>query len=240
MKLYGKNPVFERLRANPESVKHIYIQEGFEESGYVYKKAKLRGISVVVVPKSKIMKLTRNTNAQGIIADVDDFSYVEFNELLSHVLEKKQCVLFIDGLNDPQNLGAIIRTAGSLGGFAIVLSTHDCVGVTEAVLRVASGADNYVPVARVANLVNALRKAKEAGFTIAGTVVENGQSIEDTILPYPLGLVIGSERKGIREITRKQLDLELTIPMRIHTLSLNVAQATTIFCYEIKRQKNKK
>ena len=237
MKLFGKNPVLERLRANPQTIHRIFIQPGLPEAGYIYKKAKQHGIPVIVVHNAKLAKINRTRNTQGVLVDVDDFTYVPYDELLETAKEKKRTIVFLDNLNDPQNLGAIIRSLGCLGGFAVVLPTHDSVGVTEAVLRVASGGDNYIPVARVANLNNAIKAAKEEGYTIAGAVVEGGQTLFETPLPYPLGLVIGSEQKGIRDVIRKYLDLELTIPMPINTLSFNVAHATTILCYEIAKQK---
>ena len=112
--------------------------------------------------------------------------------------------------------------------------------MTESVLRVASGGDNYVPVAKVANLANAIRSAKESGFTIVGAVVKGGSSLRDVVFSFPLGLVVGSEQKGIRDVIRNQLDQEVTIPMSQDTLSFNVAHTTSILCYEIFRQKNKK
>ena len=143
----------------------------------------------------------------------------------------------MDGLTDPQNLGNIIRTVACLGGFSIVLPTHDSVEVTETVLRVSAGGDNYVKVAQVSNLNQAILKAKENDFWIAGTVVEEGQSIYEMEWPFPLGLVIGSEPKGIRETIRKNLDMTVTIPMAYERLSLNVATATALCCYEIIRQR---
>ncbi len=237
MHLYGKNSVIERLRHNPSSIKKIQIEFGFAQAADIYKKAKKWGIPVIPVPKSKIDKLGRNLNTQGIIVDIEDFQYTDYPNLLEQAYQKKHSLLFLDNLNDPHNLGGIIRSLACLGNFAVVLPTHDSVSVTESVLRVASGGDNYVPVARVSNLNNAIRSAKEMGFTIAGGVIQGGQSIIDTPLPFPLGLVIGSEQKGIRDVVRKNLDLELTIPMQHDTLSLNATHAVTIFCYEITKQK---
>ena len=236
MRLYGKNPIIERLRSKPASIKKIYLQEGFNDAGYIYKKAKQSGIPVILSHKSKLLKLARNTNTQGILADVDDFIYVPYDELLETASQKKRTLVFLDSLNDPQNLGAILRSLACLGHFSVVLPSHESVEITETVLRVASGGENHVPVAKVPNLVNAIKSAKEAGFSIAGTVVSGGQPLEETKLPFPLGLVIGSEQKGIRDVIRKHLDLELSITMYLDRLSFNVAQAATIFCYEIKKQ----
>ncbi len=237
MKLTGKNPVIERLRSNPATIRKIYLQEGFQDAAYIYKKAKQRGIPVFVTLPSRLLKMARNTNTQGILAEVEDFSYMPYEELLDMAFEKKKSPLFLDGLNDPQNLGVILRSLACLGKFCVVIPRHESVEVTEAVLRVASGADNYVPLAKVGNLATAIQLAKEKGFSIAGAVVKDGISLMETHFPFPMGLVVGSEQKGIRDVVRRHLDLEVTIPMNIDTLSFNVAQATTIICYEIARQK---
>lgn len=237
MKLFGKNSVIERLRADPKSVRKIFVQHGFQGTLFIHKKARPWGIPVLPVPQSKLMKIGRDKNTQGVMADVEDFAYIPYDELLDTAVHKKRCPLFLDGLTDPQNLGAIIRSLACFGKFSIVLPTHDSVSITEAVLRVASGGENYVPVARVPNLGNAIKKAKDEGFQIAGAVVQGGQALGEVNLPYPLGLVIGSEQKGIRDIVRKQLDLELSIPMASDTLSFNAAHAVSVLCYEITRQK---
>ena len=121
--------------------------------------------------------------------------------------------------------------------FDIVLPTTESVSVTESVLRVACGGENYVRVARVANLGNAIDRAKKMGFWIIGTVVEGARSLCESPLRFPLGLVMGSEEKGVRDVIRKRLDLEVMIPMKNLRMSLNVAHATSMVCYEIIRQK---
>ena len=238
MKLYGKNPVLERIKTNPKSIKRIFIEQGHPEAGYIHLKGKQWGISVLVVPYTKIKKLAQNLNTQGIVAEVEDFPYMNFDDLLQSALDKRWTILFLDNLTDPQNLGGIMRTCGSLGNFAIVLPTTESVGVTESVLRVACGGDNYVAVARVANLGNAIEKAKNQGFWIMGTAVKEAKSIFEVSMKFPLGLVLGSEDKGVREIIRKKLDQEVVIPMKAARMSLNVAHAASILCYEIVRQRS--
>jgi len=237
MRLFGKNSVVERLRSNPKSIRKIYVQHGFRGTLYIHKKARPWGIPVLPVPQTKMMKIGRDKNTQGVMADVEDFEYTPYEELLETALGKKRCLIFLDGLNDPQNLGAIIRSLACLGKFSLVLPSHDSVSVTEAVLRVASGGEGYVPIAKVGNLGNAIKKAQNEGFQIAGAVVQGGQCLGETELPHPLGLVIGSEQNGIREVILKRLDIELSIPMVGDTLSFNAAHAATVLCYEITRQK---
>jgi len=239
MKLFGRNPVIERLRSNPSSINKVFIQEGLKDTSFIRSRARKHNIPVYIVPRTKMIKFARGANKQGIFVDVAEFAYVDYDELIATALDKKRTPVFLDGLNDPQNLGAIIRSLACLGKFSIVLPTHDSVNVTQAVLRVACGGENYIPVSKVANLNKSIRKAKQAGFTIAGAVVRDGVSLEEADFPFPIGLVVGSEQKGIRDVIRKQLDLELTIPMARDTLSFNVAVATTVMCYELAKKKKR-
>jgi 23S rRNA (guanosine2251-2'-O)-methyltransferase len=239
MKLYGINPVVERLRANPQSIRKIHIQEGFSEAGYIYQKAKKWGIPVICLNRAKMIKIGRDWNTQGIIVEVDDFAYTPYDDLLDLAKAKRLTLVFLDGLNDPQNFGGILRSLGCFGSFAVVIPTHDSVSVTDSVLRVASGGENYVPIAKVSNISQAIIKAKDIDFTIAGTLAQGGQPLEETQFNFPLGLVVGSEQKGIRDVVRKHLDIAITIPMALDRMSFNVAHATSIVCYEIIKQKKK-
>lgn len=233
MKLYGKNPVLERLKTSPRSIHKIYLQEGHPEAGYISQKARQFAVPVVSVPATKLHKLSRSLNTQGIVADVDEFGYIPFVDLLSAEDSKKKVLIFIDELTDPQNLGAILRSTACLGEFALILPKHHTVEITEAVLRVACGGENYIPVAKVKNLSLALDQAKEAGYWIVGAVVKGGQDIGTAKLSFPLALVIGSEDRGIRDIVQKQLDLAVSIPMAHPRMAMNAAHAATVFAYEI-------
>lgn len=237
MKLYGKNSVLERLKSDPHSIKKIYIQNDHDDIGYIRKKAKKWGIPLHVAPHSKIQKLARSMNAQGVLAEIGDFPYMSYDELLESAKKKKDSLVFLDGLNDPQNLGGIIRSLACLGSFSIVLPSHKSVSITEAVLRVACGGDNYVRIAKVSNLRQAITLAKDAGFWIVDTAVTGGEDPRKMQLPFPIAIVLGSEQKGIRDVIRKQVDVTLTLPMAQPRLSLNVAHAATLFCYEIMRQR---
>ena len=238
MKLYGKNPVLERLKSNPKSIKKILIAQDHSELSYIRLKAKKWNIPLFAIPKDRMYKLGKDLHAQGLLVEVEDFSYMPYEEMLDRAFTQNQSLIFFDQLTDPQNLGGIIRSLACLGGFGIILPKHSSVEVTEAVLRVACGGDNYVTVSKVANLANALALAKKKGFWIAGTVVNEGQDLTQTQLSFPLALVVGSEQKGIRDIIKRHLDVELTIPTAVPRLSLNAAHATTILAYEITRQKN--
>ncbi len=237
MKLYGNNPVIERLKANPKSIRRIMIDENHADISYIRKKCSQWGINISTVPHSKIQRMAQNMNTQGLLAEIDDFVYLPLEELLQNALDKKRTPVFLDNLNDPQNLGGIIRSCGALGYFDIVLPMTESVGVTESVLRVACGGENYLSVAKVSNLGNAIEKAKKMGFWIIGTVVQEAQSLSEAALQFPLGLVMGSEDKGVRDIILKKLDMQVMVPMKNQRMSLNVAHATSMVCYEIIRQK---
>jgi len=239
MRIYGKNCVLERLRVNPQSIKKIYIETGTSHTSVVNKKANSAKIAVYNIAPSKMIKIARNKNTQGVLADTFDFEYVPYEELIKNALKNKRTPVFLDGLTDPQNFGAIIRSLGCLGKFCLILPSHDSVSVTETVLRVASGGDNHVPLAKVSNLRKAIKTAQDLGFWIMGAIVDAKENIAEIKLNWPVGVVIGSEQKGIRDIIRKQLDQEIAIAMPVSTMSFNVGHATSIICYEITKQKRK-
>ena len=240
MKIYGKNPVIERIKADPKSVKRVYVEIGHPDHSYISSKMKKYGVPVMGVPASKMLKLGRSLNTQGLLIEVEDFTYADYDDLVDEAYAQGITLLFIDGVTDPQNMGASIRTAACLGGLALDIPTHGTVEINDTVTRVACGGENHLKVSKVNNLNNAIEKAKAKGFWIAGSVVKDGDDLTRTKLPLPLGLVIGSEGKGIREVTLKHIDVKLSIPMARERLSLNVAHATALFCYEIKKQKEQK
>ena len=233
MKLYGRNCIVERLKKNPKSIKNIFIETGVDIDELLIASVKNNHIPVESITKNDFHRKSQGIPSQGIIAEVEEFKYV----YLEDILRKKDILLFLDNLNDPQNLGSILRTAACFGGFAVVLPKHDSVEVTEAVLRVAQGGENYVPIAKVTNLAIAIEKAKKAEYWIAGTVTSGGENAASVKLNFPLGIVIGSEGKGIRQGLISHLDFKLTLPMAGADLSFNASVAAALFCYESVRQR---
>lgn len=239
MRLYGRNPVLERIRANPGSIKELYLQQKTDLSEIV-KEAQRQGLTFDSVDKARFSKLCGDMNAQGVLAEVEDYRYTPFSGLLKEA-QKTGCVpVFLDRVTDPQNLGSIIRNLACLGGFSLVLPEHGSCHVNETVLRVACGGENYLPISKVVNTVRGVAMAIEKGFWIAGAVAEGGEDILKCDLNFPLAVVIGSEGKGIRPGLRKQLDAALSLPMYGARLSYNVAVAASLFCYEINRRKRVK
>jgi len=236
LKIYGKNCIAERLKKNPSSIKEIFLEDGFELPGLTGA-CKACHIPVRQLSGKEFEKRSKGIRSQGVIAEIGEFKYCDFDEFLREPKASQPTILFLDNLNDPQNLGGILRTAACLGGFVVVLPKHDSVEVTEAVLRVACGGENYVPVMKVTNLSYAIGQAKEHGYWIGGAVVEGKEDLRKAKLNFPLGLVIGSEGKGIRQGLIKHLDFKLTLAMSEAHLSFNAAIAAAIFCYEISRQR---
>jgi 23S rRNA (guanosine2251-2'-O)-methyltransferase len=234
MVLYGRNSVWERLKAGPNSIRKIYLEDGFSVPE-IEKLIKANNIPVERLSAKDLSRVKPTKDLQGITARVDKFQYASLEDLLN----KQLVPIFLDRVNDPHNLGAIIRSAACFGGFGVVIPKFQACEVTEAVLHVASGGENYVPVAMVANISNAIIAAKKSGYWIMGAMVSgDAADIHKVSLLFPLGIVFGSEGEGIRYGIEKQLDLKARIPMKGEQLSFNVAIACAIFCHEISKHKH--
>ena len=234
MKLFGKNPVLERLKANPGSIKELHLRQKTDLSEIVIA-AKKAGIAFVSVSPESFSKLEDNANTQGVVAIVDEYKHIPFQDMLSKALSEDLVPVFVDGVTDPQNLGSIIRNLACLGGFTLVIPEHNSACVNETVLRVASGGENHILISQVANTVKGITDAKKKGFYVVGAITENSRNLMDAKLSSPMAVVVGSEGKGIRPGILKELDAGLSLPMEGAKLSYNVAVATALFCYEINR-----
>ena len=228
----------ERLKTNPKSIKKMFLQENFK-APYISDIIKATNIPLKRVSEKELRKIKHADRLQGIVAEVENFKYTSFDELLQNPPDKNLSFIFVDSINDPHNLGSIIRTAACFGGFSVVIPKYSSCEVNDTVVHVASGGENFVPVSMVNNMSTALIKTKKAGYWAVGTVVEEGEDINNVSLPFPLCLVLGSEGKGIRHGVKKQLDMKVSLPMRGVELSFNVAMACAIFCHEISRQRSK-
>jgi len=238
MYLYGKNSVIERLTKNPRSVKKIFLQDNFSSEDII-SLIKSSKIPFTHVPEKELTRIKRADRLQGIVAEVEDFKYVSFDELLSRSKLEKLSLVLIDNLNDPHNLGSILRITACFGNFGVVIPERRSCEVNDTVMHVASGGENSVPVSMVTNMTTAILKAKKAGYWVVGTVVDSGEDVNKVSLPFPICLVLGSEGKGIRYGIQKHLDLAVRLPMRGAELSFNVAMACAIFCHEITKQSQK-
>lgn len=235
MRLYGKRPVLERLKAAPQTIRRLSLEQETDASEIV-RAAQERRVPFVSVSKQEFARQTQGLHAQGVLAEVEEFRYADLENLL-RLPEPRPTLFFLDRITDPQNLGSILRTAACFGQIAVVIPKHDSAEVNETVLRVACGAENYAPVARVTNLAQASEKAKKAGYWIAGSAISGGSPLPTADWPTPLAVVLGSEGEGIRPGLKKQLELTLTLPMPGAPLSFNVATAAALFAYEITRRR---
>ncbi len=235
MRLFGKKPVLERIKADPGSITGLYLRQKVHLSEVV-NEAKRAGLSFESIPTDKFSRLCGDVNAQGVMAEVAEYEYTPLPVMLKDALEKKKVLVFVDGVTDPQNFGSMIRNLACLGGFSLIIPEHDSVCVNETVLRVACGGENYIMVSKIVNSVRGIQAAKEKGFYCAGAVADDGDELIGAELEFPLAVVIGSEGKGIRPGIVKHLDVRLSLPMPGAKLSYNAAVAATLFCYEVKRK----
>lgn len=235
--LYGRNSVIERLKAAPSTVRKVFLQDTVSDSRIVGLTGRHK-VALERLTAERIVQMRPAKDSQGVIARVNPYRYTPFDELMAQAEKKKTSFVFLDRVTDPQNLGVLMRILACFGGFALVIPQYKACEVNETVLHVASGSENYLPIARVANLTNAILALKKKGYWIMGAVVDDtAQDLRSISLPFPLGLVLGSEGEGIRYGVDKHLDIKAKIPMEGAELSFNVAMACAIFGYEISRQR---
>jgi 23S rRNA (guanosine2251-2'-O)-methyltransferase len=204
--------------------------------------AKSNGCIIDEVDDLRLDYITRKSNHQGVAAQVSAYEYQDLSELIANakLASESPVIVVAEGLNDPHNLGAIIRTAEALGTQGIVIPQRRAVGITSTVRKVASGALETLAVARVVNLSRALEQLKEAGFWIYGTAADASQSVETINFSGPTVLVVGGEADGLSLLIQRGCDGLVSIPLRGKTASLNVSVATGMALYEIYRQRGPK
>lgn len=234
--LSGRQPVVELLRAR-RPAERILIAAGLSNAailGEIRKRAQEASIPVKVVPRVEIDKLADGENHQGVVAVTGRYRYAALESLLV----PNACVLFLDGVTDPHNLGSLIRTVECCGFDGVVVPAHRSAGVTATVRRVSAGAAEVVDVARVTNLGRGIDQAKEAGLWIVGL---DGEAPEDIwaseLLEPPLGVVLGAEGRGISKTIRDRCDGLVRIPQSGRIGSLNVGVAGAIAMFEIARRR---
>lgn len=239
-KLVGINPIMEALKGR-RKIHKIYVQTGKKNQRLeeLLLAARKRGVFVQEVEKERLNQMYKVGNHQGIIASVDAFSYASLEEILEKAALSGQppLVLILDGIEDPQNLGAIIRTAECAGVHGIVLPRHNSTEVTDAVARVAAGAVEHILIARETNLVNVMKKLKELGLWIVGSEMNAKLNYFSTVFPSPTALVVGGEGKGVRKLVLNNCDLVVKIPMCGQISSLNASVAASLLIYEVLRQR---
>ena len=238
--IYGKNPVLEAIKSDT-TINKIYAQTSNKEIDLVIKEALKRKIIVVNTDKQKLDKMIDGKNSQGIIASVTDFEYSEIEDIIKYAKSRNEdpFVLILDKIEDPHNLGAIIRSAECMGVHGIIIQKRNACLVTDTVEKVAAGACSYVKVARVTNITESLKKLKEYGLWIYGLDMAGVSNIYDTKLEGAIGIVVGNEGEGISRLVKENCDVLMKIPMTGKINSLNASVSAAISIYEVVRQKNK-
>ena len=235
--IYGVNPVLEALRGGSRPVERVAIAHGtrivrFDE---LMRTAKEAGIPVARQPAAALDRLSNGRNHQGVVAWVGAARYATLDDVVERMQERPLVVL-LDGVEDPHNLGAIVRTAECAGAAGVVIPERGAVGLTETVAKTSAGALEHLPVARVTNLVNAIETLKAAGAWVVG--LEAGAETAYTAYDFsgPTALVFGGEGKGLRRLVRERCDVLVSIPLLGRIESLNVSVTVGVVLFEAVRQ----
>ena len=239
----GRNSVLELLESGKD-VNKIFVTRG-EKHGSINKIlgiAKERKIIVVEKDKKQMDEMAQEENYQGVIAIVPPFEYVEISDILEVAKERNEdpFVIVLDGIEDPHNLGSIIRTAETAGVHGVIIPKRRAVSVNSTVNKASAGAVEHMKIARVTNISDAIEELKQAGLWVCGTAVDTNKYYYNQDLTGPLAIVIGNEGKGIGEKVMKNCDFLVKIPMKGKVQSLNASVSTGIVVYEAVKQRIRK
>lgn len=241
-KLEGRNPVLEALRSD-RTINKILIAKGDREGSVKQIIALAREKRVVVqeVDRAKLDSISVIHAHQGVIAYTAFKDYVEVDDILKIAREKGEppFVIILDEINDPHNLGSILRTADAVGAHGVIIPKRRAVGLTATVSKASAGAIEYVPVARVTNIAQTIEDLKKENVWVVGTDASGEKSFYESDLKGPIALVIGSEGEGMSRLVRERCDFIVNIPMHGRISSLNAAVAGAIVMYEISKQRGK-
>lgn len=238
--IYGIHPVTEALRSGRPRVREILIAEGrTRHVDRILRLAGEREVAIRYVERRDLVVFTKARAHQGVVAVIEGYEYATLEEILHRWTQsgRKALILVLDSIQDPQNLGAMIRTANVCGVHGIIIPRDRAAPVTAAVGKASAGATAFTPVARVTNIASTLGKLKEAGIWIVGAAGESPTPLFAQDLTMDLALVVGSEGRGIRPRILNTCDVTVSIPMKGEISSLNASVATGIVLYEILRQR---
>ena len=237
LQIEGRNPILEALRANRE-IEKIYIAEGVGGVTEILNMASKKQVEVHRVDRGFIEKNAVTKVHQGVIAITISFDYHSMEDILKigKAKDEPAFILILDHIQDPQNFGAIIRTAEACGVHGIIIPRMRAVGVTPSVIKASAGAIEHVPIVKVANISNAIKKLKKEGLWIVGSSME-GDLYTEHDFKGDIGVVVGSEGDGISRLVKENCDFLVRIPMKGYISSLNVSVATSVLLYEAIRQR---
>lgn len=238
--VFGRHAVVEALQT-PDRVNRIFIQEGTSgrDAAKVIELAREKGIQVQTVPKTKIEDLVGNAVHQGLVASIAAYEYADLEDVFKKAEEKGEdpFIVILDGVEDPHNLGSILRTADATGVHGIIIPKRRSASLTATVAKASTGAIEHVPVVRVTNLTQTIEQLKARGVWVFGTDM-NGTDYRKWNTSGPLAIVMGNEGKGVSRIVKESMDEMVTIPMVGHVQSLNASVASALMMYEVFRNRS--
>ena len=234
----GRNAVIEAYRSG-KPIEKLYIQDGCQDGPVmtIKREARKHETPIKYVERERLDQMSETGRHQGVIAVAGAYEYAELEDILKAAREKGEppFLFLLDNIEDPHNLGAIIRTANLAGAHGVIIPKNRAVGLTATVARTSAGALNYTPVARVTNLSQTIEELKKEGIWFVCADM-NGTRMYDLNLKGPIGLVIGSEGEGVGRLVRERCDMIASIPMKGEIDSLNASVAAGVLAYEIVRQ----
>lgn len=242
LKIEGRNPVLEAFRSG-KSIDKLFVLDGSGDGPIqtILREAKKKDTIVRFVAKERLDQLSETKKHQGVIAIAAAYAYASVEEMLENAREKGEApfLFLLDNIEDPHNLGAMIRTANLCGAHGVIIPKRRAVGLTAAAAKASAGAINYTPVAKVTNLTNTMKELKKEGmWFVCGDL--GGKSMYDQDLTGPVGLVIGSEGDGVSRLVAEHCDFTASIPTRGDIDSLNASVAAGVLAFEILRQRGAK
>ncbi len=239
--IYGRNSVYELLRANRREVYKLLVAEGVQERGHLtdsLQMAQQRGIPVQRVRREMLDRIT--DSHQGIVAEVNAYPYASLEDILDRAVERNEppLILILDVIQNPQNLGTLLRSAEAVGAHGVIIPQRRGAEVTQAVVNASSGASEHLLIAQVVNLVSAITDLKEREVWVTGLDnLPEAVPLDQANLKGATALVVGNEGEGMRRLVRESCDFLVKLPMRGQVDSLNAAVAGSIVLYEILRQR---
>lgn len=235
----GRNAVLEAFRSG-KTIDKLFVLDGCQDGPVrsITREARKHDTIVQYVAKERLDQMSETGKHQGVIAVSAAYEYAEVSDILKLAEEKGEApfVFLLDGIEDPHNLGAIIRTANLAGAHGVIIPKRRAVGLTPTVARTSAGAINYTPVAKVTNLTNTIKELKEQGMWFVCADM-GGERMYDLNLTGPIGLVIGNEGEGVSKLVKEHCDMVASIPMKGDIDSLNASVAAGVLAYEIVRQR---
>lgn len=236
----GFNPVSEAVRSGSVQIFELIVARSDARIEELQRQAAARGVPVRREDRETLTRRLGHPHHQGVAARAAQFPILSLESLLERPLSDREPLLILDSIQDPQNLGALIRSGCFLGARGIILPKDRAAPVTETVLRIAAGGASHVPLVQVTNLVRTMETLKTVGIWIAGLDVQGAIRLHDADLTVPLALVVGNEQKGLRPLVRRQCDLLVHIPAHGPIDSLNAATAGAVALAEIQRQRHER